>query len=61
MDIAIDNIELVVAGGNQDMIPTEENMLVSATVAAEEEEVKWGAGEWGTPEEEEDSNGVIQC
>ena len=57
MDVAIDNMELAVAGGNQDMIPTEENMLDSVAMA---EEVKWGAGEWGTPEVE-DSTGVLQC
>ena len=42
---AADNMELAVAGGNHDMIPTppEVNMPVSA-------EVRWGAGEWGTPD-----------
>lgn len=53
MDSADDNMELAVTGGNHDMIPTpEENMPASV-------EDRWGAGEWGTPEE--DSNGVIQC
>jgi hypothetical protein len=56
LDVAIDNMELAVDGGNQDMIPTEENMLDSVATA---EEVKWGAGEWGTPEVE-DSTGVLQ-
>ena len=42
---AADNMELAVAGGNHDMIPMppEVNMPVSA-------EVRWGAGEWGTPD-----------
>lgn len=56
LSLNAESIELVVAGGNHDMIPMlDENILVSDMDA----EVKWGAGDGGIPVT--DSSGVIQC
>ena len=50
---AVDNMDPVVAGGNQDMIPTPEGKMLASA------EVRWGAGEGGIPGAA--SRGLAQC